>query len=117
MSIRSSNEQERQIINHKIYFINKRRKKQFLRLKIYLNTYFEGVHCHNDVKTFFTSTILYLFMLNVLQVFFFYYFQFSLVQLAADADSKDSKLADVRRYCPSIQIDFWDCMNRTLNGK
>lgn len=44
-------------------------------------------------------------------------FQFSLVQLAADGDSKDSNLADVRRYCPSMQTDFWSCMNKTLNGK
>lgn len=48
---------------------------------------------------------------------FFQTFQFSLVQLAAGADSKDSNLAAVRRYCPSIQTDFWRCMNKTLNGK
>ncbi len=44
-------------------------------------------------------------------------FQFSLVQLAADPDNKDSNLGDVRRFCPSIQTDFWKCMNKTLNGK
>lgn len=48
---------------------------------------------------------------------FFFYFQFSLVHFAADADNKDSKLADVRRFCPSIQTDFWNCMNNTLSGK
>ena len=44
-------------------------------------------------------------------------FQFSLVQLAADGDSKESNLADVRRYCPSMQTDFWSCMNKTLSGR
>ncbi|KAG4072634.1 hypothetical protein HA402_004723 [Bradysia odoriphaga] len=42
--------------------------------------------------------------------------KFSLVQLAADGDSKDSNLADVRRYCPSMQTDFWNCMNKTLTA-
>lgn len=44
-------------------------------------------------------------------------FKFSLVQLAADTENKDAKLADVRRFCPSIQTDFWNCMNKTINGK
>lgn len=40
-----------------------------------------------------------------------------MVQLAAETGSKEVKLQDVKRYCPSISIDFWICMNKTLQGK
>lgn len=38
------------------------------------------------------------------------------MQLAAETGSKEAKLQDVKRFCPSISIDFWICMNKTLQG-
>uniref|UniRef100_T1GQ23 Reversion-inducing cysteine-rich with Kazal motifs N-terminal domain-containing protein n=1 Tax=Megaselia scalaris TaxID=36166 RepID=T1GQ23_MEGSC len=39
--------------------------------------------------------------------------QLSLLQLAL-ADNRG--LGDVRKYCPTMQVDFWACLNRTLQA-
>lgn len=51
-------------------------------------------------------------------IFFYFFIQLLLVQLATtEFDGKDIGLSDLKRNCPSIQNDFWQCMNRTLQGK
>lgn len=40
------------------------------------------------------------------------------MQLATTSlNGKDAGLTELRRNCPSVQTDFWQCMNRTLHGK
>lgn len=49
--------------------------------------------------------------------FFFSVFQLSFAHLASNFSTKDVKVAELKRNCPSMQTDFWDCMNHTFNGK
>lgn len=49
---------------------------------------------------------------------YLFWFQLSLVQLSvASLNGKDMNLSDLRRNCPAVQTDFWQCMNHTLHGK
>lgn len=43
-------------------------------------------------------------------------FQLSLVQLATSTSIKESRLQNLRKFCPDIQVDFWSCMNRTIES-
>jgi hypothetical protein len=43
-------------------------------------------------------------------------FQLSLVQLATSTSIKDSRLQNLKKFCPEIQVEFWSCMNRTLES-
>lgn len=42
--------------------------------------------------------------------------QLSLVNLATNFNGKEVRIADVKRNCPSIETNFWNCMNHTLRG-
>lgn len=45
-------------------------------------------------------------------------FQLSLIHLAANVNSKDFRLVELRKFCPTGgQTGFWKCMNRTMSGK
>lgn len=39
-----------------------------------------------------------------------------MVQLASEAVIKESRLQNLRKYCPEIQAEFWQCMNKTLDA-
>lgn len=58
-------------------------------------------------------------MSSILLILFIsiFYFQLSLIHLAANVNSKDFKLVELRKQCPTAgQTGFWQCMNRTLSG-
>lgn len=56
--------------------------------------------------------------INIYHSFVSYFFQISLIHLAANVNSKDFKLVELRKLCPTAgQTGFWKCMNRTLSGK
>lgn len=41
----------------------------------------------------------------------------SLVQLAAsDLNGRGYRVGELKKYCSSIQVEFWNCMNRTLQA-
>ncbi|GAB0089452.1 AGAP012576-PA [Sergentomyia squamirostris] len=42
--------------------------------------------------------------------------ELSLVHLAVDINVKDSRLGDIKRFCPPSLTDFWKCMNITLQA-
>lgn len=44
---------------------------------------------------------------------FSFTFQLSLLTLAT---AKAKETNNLRKYCPEVQIDFWSCMNKTLES-
>lgn len=48
---------------------------------------------------------------------YFVFLQLSLVQLSpTDTNGRGMRL-ELKKYCPSMQLEFWSCMNKTLEGK
>lgn len=43
-------------------------------------------------------------------------FQLSLVQLAMSSSVKENQLQSLRKFCPDIHVEFWTCMNRTIES-
>lgn len=46
----------------------------------------------------------------------FIYFQISLIQLDS-GNAREEPRTELRKYCELHQLDFWSCVNRTLEGE
>lgn len=46
------------------------------------------------------------------------FFQLSLIQLDGTSSSgREEPRAELRKFCQPNQMEFWSCVNRTLEGK